>query len=58
MFGIKVPLAYYLVFIQDTGLIGIFIAIAADEIARGLFVFIRWTKRPWLKKERIVSKPI
>jgi putative MATE family efflux protein len=58
MFGIKVPLAYYLVFIQDIGLIGIFIAIAADEIARGLFVFIRWTKRPWLKKERIVSKPI
>ncbi len=55
MFGIKVPLAYYLVFIQDMGLVGIFIAIAADEIARGIFVFIRWTRKPWLNKKRIVS---
>jgi Na+-driven multidrug efflux pump len=55
MFGIKVPLAYYLVFIQDIGLVGIFIAIAADELARGIFVFIRWTRKPWLNKKRIVS---
>jgi putative MATE family efflux protein len=58
MFGIKVPLAYYLVFIQDMGLVGIFIAIAADEIARGIFVFIRWTRKPWLNKKRIVSNVV
>jgi putative MATE family efflux protein len=58
MFGIKVPLAYYLVMVQDLGLVGVFIAIAIDEIFRGLFVYIRWTKKPWLKQQRMVEKSI
>lgn len=58
MFGIKVPLAYYLVMVQDLGLVGVFIAIAIDEIFRGFFVYIRWTKKPWLKQKRIVEKSI
>ena len=58
MFFIKIPLAYVFTFVFDYGLVGIFIAIAIDEIIRGLLVFIRWTKKPWLKKERIVSNPI
>lgn len=58
MFGIKVPLAYYLVMVQDLGLVGVFIAIAIDEIFRGFFVYIRWTKKPWLKQQRIVEKSI
>lgn len=58
MFGIKVPLAYYLVMVQDLGLVGVFIAIAIDEIFRGFFVYIRWTRKPWLKQQRIVEKSI
>lgn len=58
MFGIKVPLAYYLVMVQNLGLVGVFIAIAIDEIFRGFFVYIRWTKKPWLKQKRIVEKSI
>jgi putative MATE family efflux protein len=58
MFGIKVPLAYYLVMVQDLGLVGVFIAIAIDEIFRGFFVYIRWTRKPWLKQKRIVEKSI
>jgi putative MATE family efflux protein len=58
MFGIKVPLAYYLVMVQDLGLVGVFIAIAVDEIFRGIFVYIRWTKKPWLRQQRIVEKSI
>lgn len=55
MLLIKIPLAYLLVFVLDMGLIGIFIAIAADENIRGVLVFLRWLKKPWLKKERLIS---
>lgn len=52
---IKIPVAYILVFIFDFGLLGIFIAIAADEIVRGALVFYRWFKKPWRNKERVIS---
>jgi len=52
---IKLPLAYLLVFIFDLGLLGIFIGIAADEIVRGALVYIRWTRKPWLKQKRVIS---
>lgn len=52
---IKIPVAYLLVFVIDLGLMGIFIGIAADEIVRGLLVFLRWFKKPWLHKERVIS---
>ncbi len=55
MWGIMLPLAYFLALYLGLGLVGIFIALASDEIGRGIMVFIRWTKKPWLKKVRLID---
>jgi Na+-driven multidrug efflux pump len=47
MWGISVPLAWYLGIYMDYGLIGIYIAFIVDEWLRGLIMFWRWRSRVW-----------
>ena len=55
MWGISVLVGYILAITFDMGLIGIWIAMAADEIVRGIVVFIRWHKGNWRNKS-VVAK--
>jgi putative MATE family efflux protein len=50
MWGIAVPLAYLLGIHWGIGLIGIWIAFAADEWVRGILMLLRWRSRAWEKK--------
>lgn len=43
----SLPLGYFLVFVLDLGLVGIWLAIAADEWNRGIIMFFRWKSRKW-----------
>lgn len=54
MWGISVLLGYILGIYFDLGLIGIWIAMALDEIVRGIVVLIRWIHGTWRGK-RIVG---
>jgi Na+-driven multidrug efflux pump len=47
MWGISVPLAWYLGVYLDFGLIGIFWAFIVDEWLRGLIMIWRWRSRVW-----------
>jgi putative MATE family efflux protein len=47
MWGISVPLAWYLGVHLDYGLIGVYIAFIVDEWLRGLIMFWRWRSRVW-----------
>ena len=51
MWGLGVVGAYYFGWVLGFGLIGVWIAMSLDEIARGIFLFIRWQQKP---KERYV----
>ncbi len=55
MWGISVLLGYIFGIVMEYGLVGIWIAMALDEIVRGVIVFIRWMKGSWRGK-RIVEK--
>lgn len=50
MWGIAVPLAYYLGVHLGIGLFGIWIAFVVDEWLRGLIMLLRWRSRAWEKK--------
>lgn len=50
MWGVSVLFGYIFGIILDMGLIGIWIAMAMDEILRGIVVFIRWIKGSWRNK--------
>ena len=54
MWGISVLLGYVLGIVCGYGLVGIWIAMALDEIVRGVVVYIRWKRGTWRGK-RIVS---
>ncbi|MBQ3584196.1 MAG: MATE family efflux transporter [Lachnospiraceae bacterium] len=54
MWGISVLFGYILGIYFDLGLVGIWIAMAMDEIVRGIVVFIRWLRGTWRGK-RIVE---
>jgi Na+-driven multidrug efflux pump len=45
----SLPLGYFLVFQLDLGLVGIWLAIAADEWTRAFIMFFRWKSRAWEK---------
>ena len=45
----SLPLGYFLVFHMNLGLVGIWLAIAADEWTRAVIVFFRWKSRAWEK---------
>ncbi|HZG78435.1 MAG TPA: MATE family efflux transporter [Paenibacillus sp.] len=47
MVGISLPLGYYLTFEAGLGLVGVFLAIAADEWIRGIAMWFRWRSRAW-----------
>lgn len=53
MWGISVPLAYLLGISFDLGLVGIWLAFAADEWIRGLLVYWRWKSNVWRTKSFI-----
>ena len=55
MWGISVLFGYILGIVLNMGLIGIWIAMAADEILRGIIVLTRWHKGKWRNKS-VVSK--
>jgi len=50
MWGICVPLAYFLGIHQGLGLPGIWIAFIVDEWFRGITMYYRWKSRVWEKK--------
>jgi putative MATE family efflux protein len=50
MWGVAVPLAYFLGIVQGYGLVGIWLALACDEWIRGLAMFWRWRSRRWQSK--------
>ncbi len=68
MVMMSLPLGYFFVFVMDLGLVGIWLAIAADEWTRGIIMYFRWKNRKWqkyalVKKEtetidKIESQPI
>ncbi|WP_433944654.1 MATE family efflux transporter [Paenibacillus sp. SN-8-1] len=50
MWGVSVPLAYFLGVHLGIGLLGIWIAFAVDEWLRGILMLLRWRSRAWEKK--------
>ena len=50
MWGISVPLAYFLGIHMGFGLSGIWMAFIVDEWFRGIIMYIRWRSRVWEKK--------
>ncbi len=47
MVCMSVPLGYLLVFVLEWGLVGIWLAISADEWLRAIIVYFRWKSRKW-----------
>lgn len=47
MWGVCVIIGYLLGIVLDFGLIGIWVAMAMDEIIRGIVVYIRWLNGNW-----------
>ncbi|MFC0215101.1 MATE family efflux transporter [Paenibacillus chartarius] len=50
MWGVAVPLAYWLGIRMEMGLLGVWIAFTADEWIRGLLMLLRWRSRAWERK--------
>lgn len=50
---VTVPLAYYLGIVLDMGLVGIWLAMAADECLRGGILLLRWRKGAWRSIELV-----
>lgn len=55
MWGVSVLFAYILGIMLNMGLTGIWIAMAMDEILRGIVVYIRWHRGGW-RNRRVVDK--
>ncbi|MBB6693512.1 MATE family efflux transporter [Cohnella xylanilytica] len=53
MVGMSLPLGYLLVFVLDMGLAGVWLAIAADEWARGIIMLFRWRSKAWKGKSLV-----
>lgn len=56
MWGIKVPLAYFLGVHQGYGVLGVWIAHATDEWVRGIFHYFRWKGRKWQHKSLLTPQ--
>jgi len=50
IWGIGVPMSYLLGFSMELALIGVFIAIALDELTRGGACLYRWVSKQWCNK--------
>ncbi|OAS14256.1 MATE family efflux transporter [Paenibacillus oryzisoli] len=55
MWGIAVPLAYYLGIHLEMGLLGVWVAFTVDEWVRGLLMYLRWRSRVWQSKSLVKS---
>lgn len=55
MWGLSVLIAYILGVVLGMGLTGVWIGMAADEIFRGIVVFIRWLRGSWKGKSVVVQ---
>ncbi|MNR64188.1 MATE family multidrug exporter [compost metagenome] len=53
MWGIAVPLAYYLGIHLEMGLLGVWIAFTVDEWVRGLLMYLRWRSKVWQSKSLV-----
>ncbi len=53
--GLAVPLAFYLGNTMGLGLVGVWIALALDELIRGCLNFLRWKSQRWHTKGIIQS---
>ncbi|GLC89492.1 MATE family efflux transporter [Lysinibacillus piscis] len=47
MVCMSLPLGYLFVFVLDWGLVGIWLAISADEWLRSIIMYFRWKSRKW-----------
>lgn len=47
MWGISVPLGYYLGVILEMGILGVWLGFAADEWVRGIAMLLRWKSGAW-----------
>jgi Na+-driven multidrug efflux pump len=43
----SLSLGYLFVFVLDMGLVGVWLAIASDEWARAVIMYLRWRSRKW-----------
>ncbi|MGL4204938.1 MAG: MATE family efflux transporter [Aeromonadaceae bacterium] len=59
MWGLAIPLAWFLGLHLGWGLVGVWLAFAADEWTRGLAMYWRWKSRRWEKKVmvQVASSP-
>ena len=57
MWGVSALFSYILGIVFNMGLIGVWIAMAADEILRGIIVSIRWVRGDWRGK-RVVTDSV
>lgn len=51
MWGIGVLLSYVLGILFHLGIIGVWIALASDEVLRGIIMYIRWQRGTWRNKQ-------
>ncbi|MFS0690071.1 MATE family efflux transporter [Sporosarcina sp. 179-K 8C2 HS] len=47
MVMMSLPLGYYLVFVLDLGLVGVWLAVILDEWVRAIVMSLRWKSRAW-----------
>ncbi|UUZ80715.1 hypothetical protein LJK88_38735 [Paenibacillus sp. P26] len=57
MWGVCVPLSYWLGVHLQIGLLGVWIAFTVDEWLRGLFMLYRWKSRAWERKALFRPEP-
>ncbi|MFC5529707.1 MATE family efflux transporter [Cohnella yongneupensis] len=58
MVFMSLPLGYFLVFVLDMGLAGVWLAIAADEWARGIIMLFRWRSQAWRGKALVTASSV
>ncbi|WP_255298361.1 MATE family efflux transporter [Brevibacillus dissolubilis] len=58
MWGVSVPLGYFLGIHMNMGLLGFWIAFATDEWLRGILMYWRWKSRAWEKKILVRPDPV
>lgn len=58
MWGIAVPLSYFLGIHFGLGLAGVWIAFIVDEWLRGIIMYFRWKSRAWEKKVLVQKKQV
>lgn len=56
MICMSLPLGYLFVFVLDMGLVGVWLAIAADEWLRAILVLLRWKSRKWERYAIVTAK--